>query len=125
MIEGYADYENQNPNDVQTAVPLSSAKDFLGSNGYYTLKAFVGYEHPFFTVGTEMFWRTNMESGIKNVSVLNNELSNYKKSDVQRFGFSAFGSCITPFPKLKVFARYDYYDPNNSDDVYTNFSDGK
>jgi len=63
--------------------------------------------------------RTNKESGIKNVTIVDNQLASYFKSDVKRFGFSIFGSVITPLPKLKAFARYDYYDANTEDKVYT------
>ena len=124
ILEGYADYEKQNPNDAQTAGILSSAKDYTGSTGYMTMKGFVGYSHPQFTVGAEAFWRTNKESGIKNVTVESDEITSSAKSDVKRFGYSLFGSWITPLPKLKAFARYDYFDPNTENQVYTDFSDG-
>jgi len=52
-------------------------------------------------------------------------VSDYAKADVKRFGYSIFGSWITPVPKLKLFARYDYFDPNTGDEVYADFSGGK
>lgn len=125
MIEGYADYENQDPDEPQTATVFKYAKDYIGSSGYYTVKGFIGYDHPRFTIGVEAFMRTNKESGIKDVIIVDDAIASYSKFDVKRFGFSIFGSIITPAPKLKAFARYDYYDPNTEDKVYTNFSDGK
>ena len=125
MIEGYADYEKQNPDEPQTATIFKYAKDYNGSSAYYTIKGFIGYDHSRFTIGAEAFMRTNKESGIKDVTIVDNQLVSYLKSDVKRFGFSIFGSVITPLPKLKAFARYDYYDANTEDKVYTRFSDGK
>ncbi len=125
IMEGYADYEDQNPNEAQTATILSSAKDFTGSTGYYTLKGFVGYEHQGFTVGAEAFWRTNKESGIKNVVIENDAIVGSTRTDVRRFGYSIFGSYVTPIHNLKAFARYDYFDPNTESNVYTKFSGGK
>ena len=124
MIEGYVDFENQNPDEEQTAANLKSAKDYTASTGYTTMKGFIGYEQPRFTLGAEAFLRTNKESGIKDVTVENNNITTSSKADVKRFGYSIFGSVITPIPKLKAFARYDYYDPNTEDEIYTKFSDG-
>jgi hypothetical protein len=117
IIEGYFDYEKQDPDNTL----LSSSKDFSGSSGYNTLKAFAGYEQPLFTVGAETFLRTNKESGIKNVTVDTSGIISSDKTDIKRFGYSIFGSWITPIPKVKLFARYDYYDKNNNDDAYTKF----
>lgn len=125
MIEGYADYEKQDPNEPQTATVFEDAKDYIGSLGYYTIKGFLGYEHPRFTIGAEAFIRTNKESGIKDVTIVNDAITDYSKADVNRFGFSIFGSFITPLSKLKAFTRYDYYDPNQEDEVVTEFSDGQ
>jgi hypothetical protein len=129
MIEGYVDYEKQNPKDPQTANILSSAKDYSGATSYNDLKGFVGYSDPQFTVGAEAFVRTNVGSGIKNVSAnYDSTTSKYKVTtssiaDVKRIGYSVFASWITPVPKLKVYARYDYFDNNSSDDIYTKFDD--
>jgi hypothetical protein len=117
IIEGYVDYEKQDPDNTL----LSSAKDFSGSSGYNTLKAFAGYEAPQFTLGIETFMRTNSESGIENVTVDTSGIISSDKTDIKRFGYSIFGSWITPIPKVKLFARYDYYDKNNNDDAYTKF----
>ncbi len=125
IIEGYADYENQNPNDLQTASILKDAKDFSGSASYNTIKGFVGYDHPRFTIGAEAFLRTNKGSGLTEVVVENNSIISSKISDVKRFGYSLFGSLITPIPKLKAFLRYDFFDPNTEDSVVTSFSEGK
>jgi hypothetical protein len=125
MIEGYADYENQNPNDAQTASVFKDAKDFSGSASYNTIKGFIGYDHPRFTIGAEAFVRTNRESGLKDVVVENGSITSSKVSDVKRFGYSLFGSVITPIPKMKAFLRYDFFDPNTEDGVVTSFSDGK
>ena len=40
-------------------------------------------------------------------------------------GYSVFGSLITPIPKLNAYARYDSYDPNNNETVYTILSSAK
>lgn len=125
MIESYADYEKQNPNSPQTATVIKDAKDYTGSSGYYTLKGFIGYERPRFTIGVEAFIRTNRESGIKDVTVVNDAIASYSKTDVNKFGYSIFGSQITPIPKLKAFVRYDYFDPNTENETVTKFSDGK
>ena len=125
MIEGYADYENQDPDAPQTATVFKQARDYNGSSEYYTVKGFLGYKHPRFTFGAEAFIRTNQESGIKDVTIADNAVAGYSKADVKRLGFSIFGSLITPVPKLKAFSRYDYYDPNTRDDVYTRFADGQ
>ena len=129
ILEGYIDYEKQNPKDPQTAAVLSSAKDYSGSTSYNTLKGFVGYSDPWFTVGAEAFVRTNVESGIQNPSaVYDSTAKKYKVTastvtDVKRVGYSVFASWITPVPKLKVFARYDYFDNNSGNDVYTKFDE--
>ena len=121
MLEAYADYEKQDPDEPN----FKYATDYLGSSGYNTLKGFVGWDAPSFTLGAEVFMRTNMESGIENVTLAGDTVvAGYDKADVKRFGYSVFGSWITPVPKLKLFARYDYFDPNTGDDVYTEFSDG-
>lgn len=125
ILEGYADYEDQNPNEPQTAAVLSSAKDYTGSRGYYTTKGFIGYEQPRYSIGAEAFWRTNEKSGIKDVIISNSQITSSTKADVKKFGFSIFGSIITPIPKLKIFGRYDYFDPNTENNVYTSFSNGK
>jgi len=127
ILEGYADLENQDSKELQTATQLSSAKDFTLANQYSTLKGFVGYSHPQFTVGIEAFQKTNVKSGIENASAkYDSSASKYKvsastPSDIVRFGYSAFFSWITPVPKLKMFARYDFYDNNTGDDVYSKF----
>ncbi|MBN2013362.1 hypothetical protein JW960_28785 [candidate division KSB1 bacterium] len=123
IVEGYADYEKQDPNSPQTASVLSTAKDYAGSTGYYTLKSFVGYETITYTLGVEAFWRTNQNSGIQNATVTNGVLTAFESAEVKKFGYSLFASLITPLPKLKAFARYDYYDPNTKNDVYIKFSD--
>ncbi|MDZ7339557.1 MAG: hypothetical protein ONB30_13600 [candidate division KSB1 bacterium] len=124
IIEGYADYENLSARDPQTAVQLSSAKDYRLADSYHTLKAFVGYDHPRFSLGAEVFQRTNSGSGIKEVVVEQGAIKSSTKADVQRFGYSLFGYAITPLPRLKAFARYDYYDPNTSSTIYTKFTNG-
>ena len=124
IVEGYADYENQNPNDAQTASVLSIAKDYTGCNGYYTLKTFVGYEQHRYTIGAEFFMRTNKESGIKDVEVEQDTIISSSKADVKKFGYSIFGSVIMPLPKLKAFVRYDFYDPNTENKTYIDFSNG-
>lgn len=124
ILEGYADYENQDPDEAQTENVLSSAKDLTGSTSYYTMKTFVGYENIHFTVGAEAFWKTNKNSAVKGANIAEDNVSSATKADVTKFGYSLFGSWITPIPKLKLFGRYDYFDPNNSDDVYTSFSNG-
>ncbi len=107
ILEAYGDYENQDPKKAN----LSSAKDFYPSSGYYTLKGFMGLERTFFSIGAEAFIRTNQQSGTLDLQDPNS------KTDVKRQGYSIFGSWITPVPKLKAFARYDYYDPNTDDTV--------
>lgn len=111
IIEGYADYENQDP-DTGT---FKYAKDYFQGSGYYTLKTFLGYSAASFTLGAEWFLRTNKDAG----SV---DAAGTRKTDVKKQGFSFFGSWITPIPKLKLFARYDSYDPNTDDDVWVSDS---
>ncbi len=125
ILEGYADYEPQKPGDPQAADAPGGSKDFLASSGYYTLKVFVGYEKIRFSLGAEFFSRTNRESGITNPVIVGDKLESYEKADVKKTGYSLFGSFITPAPKLKAFARYDYYDSNAGDNVYIKFSNGK
>lgn len=125
IIEAYADYENLSAREPQTAVQLSSAKDYRLADSYHTLKAFVGYDHRRFSLGAEVFQRTNVGSGITEVVVDQGAIKSSKPADVQRFGYSVFGSVITPVPRLKAFARYDHYDPNTSSTVYTKFASGK
>jgi len=124
MIEGYVDYEKQDPAELQTAAVMSAGKDYLGSTGYMTWKAFIGYDQPRFTVGAEVFQRTNRESGIENGQIAEGNLVGYDKADVVKGGYSFFGSLITPIPRVKAYARYDVYDPNQSETVYTKFANG-
>jgi hypothetical protein len=127
IVEGYADYEKQNGADPQTAAKLSSATDYTLADSYHTLKGFVGYSHPRFSIGIEAFRRTNVKSGVENVSTAYDSTKKEHKvtgsalADVIRFGYSAFASWITPIPKLKVFARCDSYDNNTGDGVVTKF----
>lgn len=107
ILEGYGDYENQDPKKAN----LSSAKDLYPSRGYYTLKGFVGLEQQLFSLGAEAFVRINQESGSLDLNDPNS------KADVKRQGYSVFGSWITPIPRLKAFARYDYYDPVTDDNM--------
>ena len=129
IVEGYADLEYQDSKELQTATQLSSAKDYALATQYNTIKAFIGYSQPQFTIGVEAFQKTNVKSGIGNASVqYDSSASKYKvtastPSDIVRFGYSAFFSWITPVPKLKMFARYDYYDNNIGDDVYSKFDE--
>jgi len=44
-------------------------------------------------------------------------------TDVRKFGYSLFGSWVTPIPKVKMFARYDRYDNNTEDRVMTKFNE--
>ncbi|MBN2201164.1 hypothetical protein JW777_04355 [bacterium] len=131
IVEGYADYENQDPTDPQTATVMSAGKDYAGSDSYMTLKGMIGLSRPSFSVGLEAFQRTNVESGIENVSTqYDSTAKKYKitqktAADVAKFGYSLFGSWITPIPRLKVFARYDLFDPNTGDALFTKFDDAK
>ncbi len=125
MLEAYADYEKQDPDDAQNAAVLESARDYRGSTGYYTVKGFMGYKRERFSFGIEVFMRTNKESGIKDVIIDNGTIKNSNKADVKKIGLSIFGSVTTPVNKLRLFARYDYFDPNKEEMVYTDFSDGK
>lgn len=124
IIEGYADYENLAKREPQTAAELSSAKDYRLASSYHTLKAFVGYDHRRFSLGAEVFQRTNKESGITDVTIEANAVKKFAPADVQRFGYSVFASVITPIPRLKAFARYDFFDPNTKSDVFTSFKNG-
>ncbi len=125
IIEGYADYEKQNPDDPQTEAVFKYAKEYRGSSGYYTLKGFVGYKCNWFTLGAETFLRTNKQSGIKDVVVRSGEIVSSVPADVRRAGVSLFGWTETPLHPLRVFARYDYYDPNLDETVYTDFTNGQ
>ena len=107
MLEGYIDYEKQDPNTGT----FTGAKDYYHSSGYTTIKGFVGYTAARFTLGVEGFSRKNKGSG----SI---DAVGTSKTDVVKRGISIFGSWITPIPKLKVFARYDVYDPNIEDGVW-------
>ncbi len=129
ILEGYVDYEKQNPKDAQTATVMSAGKDYTGSTGYNTVKGFVGYSDVRLTVGAEVFMRTNTAAGLENATAAYDSASSKYKvtsstvADVKKMGYSLFASWITPLPKLKVFARYDYYDQNSGDEVYTKFDD--
>ncbi len=125
IVEGYADYEPQQPKDGQTADAPSGSKDYQASKGYYTIKGFIGYEMPHLTLGAEYFTRTNKESGISDPVIDGDKLADFTNADVKKTGYSIFGSWITPVPKLKVFGRYDFFDANSDDNVYTKFSSGK
>ena len=120
ILEGYADYEKQDPDNTV----LKTARDYSGSKGYYTLKALAGYRGRRFDMGVEIFRQTNQESGITDVRVADGAIVRSQKSDVTRQGYSIFGSLITPVPKLKMFGRLDWFDPNSKENVVTAFSDG-
>jgi len=125
IIEGYGDYENLSKREPQTAAPLSSAKDYALASSYHTLKAFTGYDHRRFSLGAEVFWRINKESGMANATLdASGKLNTFDPADVKRFGYSVFASVITPIPKLKAFARYDFYDPNAESTVFTAVNNG-
>ena len=120
IIEGYADYEKQDPDHTT----FKYARDYSGSKGYYTVKGFAGYSGLHYDIGIEWFQRTNQESGITDVLVQDGAIVSAQKTDVIKSGYSIFGSWITPVPKLKIFGRYDYFDPNTGDNVVTSFTDG-
>jgi hypothetical protein len=111
ILEGYIDYEKQDPNTGT----FKYARDYFHSSGYMTVKGFVGYSAPSFTVGAEWFRRTNKESGAT-------DAAGTARVDVNRQGFSFFGSWMTPIPKVKLFGRYDLYDPNTDDNVFVSTS---
>jgi len=108
ILEGYVDYEKQDPDGNGT---FKYAKDYFQGTSYSTMKGFVGYSAPSFTLGTEVFVRTNKDSGAKDADGM-------EKTDVKKQGFSVFGSWITPLTKLKLFGRYDSFDPNTKDNVW-------
>ncbi|MBN2029073.1 hypothetical protein JW824_02415 [bacterium] len=110
ILEGYIDYEKQDRDNA-----ISSARDYFGASSYRTLKGFFGYRTSGFTVGAEWFRRTNKQSGSA-------DAGGTSRTDVNKQGFSFFGSCVTPIPKIKVFARYDLYDPNTKDNVWVSDS---
>ena len=107
ILEGYIDYEKQDPNTGT----FPGAKDYFHSSAYRTIKGFIGYKAPRFTLGVEWLSRKNKESGAT-------DAAGTSKVDVIRRGLSFFGSWITPAPALKIFVRYDMYDPNIEDDVW-------
>jgi len=111
ILEGYFDYENQDPNTGT----FQYLKDYFHCSAYYTMKGFLGYSAPSFTLGVEAFIRTNKESGAP-------DAAGSSRVDVKRRGLSVFGSWITSIPKVKIFGRYDYYDPNADDNVYVSDS---
>lgn len=111
MLEGYFDYERQDPNTGT----FQYARDYFHSSGYSTWKTFIGYSAPSFAIGAEAFLRTLKGSGA--VDAIGSS-----KTDVKRQGISVFGSWITPIPKVKLFARYDTSDPNNNDNVWVSDS---
>jgi len=106
ILEGYFDYEKQDPNNA-----MDTATDFFGATSYHTIKAFLGYRTPGFTIGVEAFWYTNNNSGTT-------DTTGVVKTDVTKRGFSFFGSWNTPIPRIKLFARYDIYDPNIKNGVW-------
>jgi hypothetical protein len=75
-----------------------------------------------YTVGAEWFQQTRKESGAKHAVIVDDAIASVTKADVVRSGLSLWGSWVTPVPKLKLFARYDKYDPNSNDDVYAGAS---
>lgn len=107
ILEGYIDYENQDPNTGT----FKHARDYFQASGYMTLKGFLGYRDSCFTLGAEWFLRTNKESGATDAAGMS-------RTDVKKQGFSFFGSWQTPLPKVKLFGRYDFYDPNTDDNVW-------
>ncbi len=111
ILEGYFEYEKQDP---QTG-SHQYARNYFHSSGYHMMKGFIGYNAPSFTLGAEAFIRTNKESGAV-------DANGSIKVDVKYHGFSLFGSWNTPIPKVKLFGRYDYYDPNVDDNVYVSQS---
>ncbi|MCK5145819.1 hypothetical protein KAR48_03635 [bacterium] len=111
ILEAYADYEKQ---DAATAT-FKYAKDYYQGSSYMTVKAFAGYSGKAFSLGAEWFQRSNRQSGADDAAGVN-------RADVRKVGFSLFGSWITPLPKLKVFARYDSFDPNTDDDIWSSDS---
>ncbi|MFO7888814.1 MAG: hypothetical protein R6V04_00585 [bacterium] len=108
ILEGYIDYEKQDP-ETGTYKP---AADYFHSSGYRTVKGFIGYQHPDFTIGCEIFSRTNFQSGAT-------DSSGSSRTDVIKTGFSIFGHCTLIKSKLHAFARYDFFDPNSDDKVFT------
>ncbi|MBN2102953.1 hypothetical protein JW835_02830 [bacterium] len=115
ILEGYADYEKQDPNSDNYLV-----KDLFVSKGYYTMKGLAGLSGMSYSIGLEIFQQTRLKSGLNNPSVVDSVISG-TKADVVKSGFSAFGSWMTPIPKLILFARYDWFDANTSDHVATEF----
>jgi len=107
ILEGYIDYEKQDPK-TGTYKP---AADYFHSTGYRTVKGFIGYQNPGFTLGGEVFSRTNFQSGAA-------DSSGNSKTDVFKTGFSLFGHFSVIKSKLKAFFRYDFFDPNTDDKVY-------
>lgn len=108
ILEGYVDYEKQDP-ETGTFKP---AADYFHSTGYRTIKGFIGYQNPGFTIGGEIFSRTNFKSGTADTSVT-------RKTDVIKTGFSIFGHYTLIKSKLHAFLRYDFYDPNSDNKVFT------
>ena len=86
-LEGYADYEKQDPNDPNTKGAPSGTTDYSISSGYYTLKAMVAYEKPSFAVAVEAFSRKNKESGIMNPKMNGAELEK-ASTTTAKLGFS-------------------------------------
>lgn len=124
ILEGYADYEKQNPKDPQTVAP--TYKDYAGCTDYSNVKGFIGYSNTKISLGAEVFQRTNSNSGIKDVTVVKDgtkyKISASHPADVIKSGYSLFASLITPIPKVKLFARYDSFDNNTGSDVFTAFN---
>jgi hypothetical protein len=111
MIEGYMDYEKQDP----ATGTFKYAKDYFQGSAYTTMKGFIGYSAPRLNLGFEYFKRTNKESGAI-------DAAGTARTDVIKAGYSIFGSWITPIPKVKLFVRYDSFDPNTGDNVWVSDS---
>jgi hypothetical protein len=129
-LEAYADYEKQNASDPQTVSELNSAKDYRLATSYGTMKGFAGYSMPNLTFGCEAFLRINQQSGITGVTVSPDNqgkkfrIAQSSLADVRKMGLSAYAAWTTPVSNLKVFGRYDYFDPNIRWNVYTDFDSG-
>lgn len=123
ILEGYADYEKQDPESGT----FQDARDLFHSSGYYTVKGFMGFNSSRITIGAEVFMRTHLKSGASSATVEFDttaghfSITNSEKTDVKKIGYSLFASLITPIPNLKLFMRYDYFDVNNRNDVFSGF----
>jgi len=95
--------ENLNIETYSEFEPAAEDKNKL------TLKGILAYQTPSFTIGTEVVNQVRKNAGINNNSINPFGISFYAHAPL-------INAKTTKVPKLKAFARFDYYDPDTKSD---------